>query len=86
MSAHTPGPWWVDVHVNVMCKDGLVAFPGIAAGLPQADNARLIAAAPDLLAACQAYIADRAEAGCVAESPAVKAMRAAIAKATGATP
>lgn len=46
-------------------------------------NARLIAAAPDLLAACQAYMADRAEAGCTADSGAVKAMRAAIEKASG---
>jgi hypothetical protein len=49
-------------------------------------NARLIAAAPDLLEACMAYIADREESGCTADSAAVKAMRAAIAKATGEQP
>jgi hypothetical protein len=37
----------------------------------------------EMLAACRAYIADREEAGCTADSTAVKAMRAAIAKAEG---
>jgi hypothetical protein len=45
-------------------------------------NARLIAAAPDLLAACSAYLADQAEARCTADSAAVKSMRAAVARAT----
>lgn len=51
----------------------------------QQANARLIAAAPALFAACSAYLADRDEAGCMADSNAVQAMRAALAKAQGAS-
>lgn len=75
--------WVGDWCVGVMTP----GFPGgnyrdLDWGSPAAD-ARLIAAAPDLLAACSAYMADRAEAGCTADSKAVKDMRAAIAKAEG---
>lgn len=47
----------------------------------QAANARLIAAAPDLLAACMAYLAEREAFGLTADSQPVKAIRAAISKA-----
>lgn len=50
---YTPGPWRMDVLMNVMAADGLVAFPGVSAGFDQEANARLIAAAPELLAACE---------------------------------
>ncbi len=62
MSEHTPGPWahqntsrsWSPMHVK---KIGLEEFsPGICvvmAGPNQLADARLIAAAPDLLAACK---------------------------------
>lgn len=55
---HTPGPWVVDQEVNegddglffvVLADDGAVT---VAAPPTEAD-ARLIAAAPDLLSACQ---------------------------------
>lgn len=88
---HTPGPWHVDAHTNVMATGGMVAFPGIAAGFDQAANARVIAAAPDLLAACELGIR-YLEAVCFnTRNPkqrknyadAASLMRAAIAKATG---
>ena len=56
----------------------------ITAGLPTYTELRDQHA--ELLEACIAYMADRAEAGCVADSAAVKRMRAAIAKATGEQP
>lgn len=50
MSKHTPGPWSVDVHRNVLGPDGkMVAFPCIQDGQNEVANARLIAAAPELL-------------------------------------
>jgi len=55
-AAFTPGPWRVNAHNNVMHGDGLVAFPGISAGFDQEANARLIAAAPELLEALLAII------------------------------
>ena len=44
-SKPTRGPWWVDVHKNIMASGGLVAFPGVAAGFDQQANAHLIAVA-----------------------------------------
>ena len=90
--AHTPGPWghertpesshW-DWKVTMPRKGTQHPYIGIDTDCAEAD-ARLIAAAPDLLAACIAYIEDRREAGCVMDSMAVMKMRGAIAKATGA--
>jgi hypothetical protein len=75
----TPGPWWTDVHGNVLGPGGgLVAFPGIAFGYDEKANARLIAAAPELLAAlirCEA---------CTTNDGVGQQARAAIAKATEA--
>jgi len=47
--AHTPGPWVVrepqgDEHAEVYAEDG-----GVLVAWPTADNAKLIAAAPELL-------------------------------------
>lgn len=54
MNKHTPGPWFVDAHNNVLAEGCLVAFPSVAAGLEKQEaNARLIAAAPELLAALE---------------------------------
>lgn len=82
MSKHTPGPWRVDHHMNVICGSGLVAFPCIKDGLPQEANAALIAAAPEILDSLQDLIGwvsgDNEE-----EMKAVNKARAAIAKATG---
>lgn len=73
-----------DVH-SILDADGgygfLASKPTATLAELNADRA-LIAAAPDLLEACVAYLADRAEAGCTADSAAVKAMRAAIQRAT----
>jgi len=82
MSAqHTPGPWVAhrDAH-GLIVSAGSFCVARLGDGY--AENATLIASAPELLAACIAYLADRKEAGCTADSAAVKAMRAAIAKAT----
>lgn len=62
MSAHTPGPWTYDggrfVHsddgtVSVICHDNGHAVPKFRRRMPADDNARLIAAAPDMLEALQ---------------------------------
>lgn len=81
----TPGPWSVDVHKNIVASGGLVAFPGIRAGFNQEANARLIAAAPELLAALQRILAhpNFRPCECGASNCATTEARAAIAKATG---
>lgn len=82
MSKHTPGPWRVE---NITKEKGFTHYVpwgrvyrgvgrgGIDANLP---DACLIAAAPDLLAACE-------EAVPVAPPRVQKLLRAAIAKARG---
>jgi hypothetical protein len=100
MSAkHTPGPWFIFGSVE-HCVGGANTDPTTAAEHPTAGiamcgmgrrlpdenaaNARLIAAAPDLLEAAQAFVAYCRNAGLNVQpgSPADKA-RAAIAEATG---
>ena len=87
---HTPGPWSVDHNINVMAAGGFVAFPGISAGFDQKANARLIAAAPELLEALQALedyvcnnISNDYPTGIDTDSIAFRQAHAAIAKATG---
>lgn len=96
MSAHTPGPWTagdlyaddcgqpeIAIHANV---NGVTCYPAAvclqfpsAAGM-QLANAYVIAAAPDLLAACKAFMTYRT----VSELDSVVVlMNAAIAKAEG---
>lgn len=92
MSAqHTPGPWRIGVSSAVEGRafDGswkFVAFP-VRGGTPdQADtNARLIAAAPELLAALKAALAEIGGEGGIGAVVDVleSAGRAAIAKAEG---
>jgi len=88
---HTPGPWVVDGDVirgdqqrngSISVASMLdVSYPyGRRAGESKHANARLIAAAPELLEALQALLAES-----VYESMATATARAAIAKATGAT-
>jgi hypothetical protein len=95
MSKHTPGPWkivdsWND-HViegpngeEIIFQDGPYGTPTI-----KIENARLIAAAPELMQALQTMVkafhayapkTDGAEYNCVIEA------RAVIAKATGNQP
>lgn len=95
---HTPGPWtyfpkrkYGEHHVSVPIKDSgmrLALFPdGIDTENPVAD-ARLIAAAPELLAACRELV-ERHDANLpdgVQFTDLVAAARAAIAKATGGQP
>ncbi len=95
MSAHTPAPWAVDgtLHsgdLDVISADGRIAMidDSRATGWNEPTikaNARLIAAAPDLLAALQmveAIWSRDQTANIDPESPLAK-VRAAIAKATG---
>ncbi|WP_152593472.1 hypothetical protein [Stenotrophomonas maltophilia] len=88
MNKHTPGPWWVDDHTNIRSEPGMVAFPCVKDGLPQEANARLIAAAPELLEALILLEREMVESGNAGSvdygwKPAIEKTRAAIAKATG---
>lgn len=78
MSKHTPGPWPTResaTHITVTNASGDAVFhddkriPGVMA------DARLIAAAPELLEACKAALSD--------DQPYIEKCRAAITKATG---
>lgn len=85
MSKHTPGPWMVqNGKIVEKCYNGFVIADVRNATEVMADeaNACLIAAAPELLEACKAYIryCDDGE-GEIA--PMYKTMKAAIAKAEG---
>lgn len=88
MSKHTPGPWYIDAKTIMVIRasDSLIAM---TAGLPDDEltqqelaNARLIAAAPDLLAALEAMVI-RYGWGHNEADPEMKHARAVIAKATG---
>ena len=86
---HTPGPWQWTQHFDPtisIYKDGFGQIARLydsSAGTGKA-NARLIAAAPDLLDALVQFV-DEFE-GCYADGePAMIKARAAIAKATGKT-
>lgn len=93
---HTPGPWRVDPHhrFDVQTEDGRLEISttheGVLVGgikpdrLEQAANARLIAAAPDLLEALEAV----SNGYCCGHdlSLAINEVQAAIAKATGSQP
>ena len=103
MSAHTPGPWYVDpqgwnashsFYIRGSDKNGeqLSWGKGAVARLPRSTvmpseaNARLIAAAPDLLAALQAIIkslSDHDDKGMIEHAQQMINARAAIAKAEG---
>ena len=86
MSMHTEGPWAIyvnapsDIVIRKMSKDGyeLCAIARVSCGYA---NARLIAAAPELLEALQSVLDNclDSEGLCAAHAKA----RAAIAKATG---
>jgi hypothetical protein len=89
---HTPGPWvvndlYADTEIRGPHNSGVmicVMSPwGIAADqpCPQRANARLIAAAPELLEACQ--LARDWLGGWASADPYIGRLEAAIAKATG---
>jgi len=92
---HTPDPWFEVKHFSewlisdgnrlVATTAGSPAHLGLAHAKRDAANARLIAAAPDLLKALEDCVAvmDRELAGLKVIQPEFSAARAAIAKATG---
>jgi hypothetical protein len=96
---HTPGPWKVsglggpwEQRLNIRADEwGCVAQVGLNPSLPSWDapqraNARLIAAAPDLLEALQAAVGSMEKAtGGISRCDWIAGARAAIAKATWAT-
>lgn len=92
MKKHTPGPWRVfggtdDDRGHVMTSDGYAVADCCLdySSIPtreQLENARLIAAAPDLLAALK-EIAEWTERYTTPGHPISTVARAAIAKATG---
>ncbi len=84
MSAHTPGPWVANLTPDgdkiAICGDGLVVARTTGVTEEKQANARLIAAAPDLLQVLQDMLANH-DAG---ESIiGFETARAAIAKARG---
>lgn len=89
---HTPGPWVVDrshpdwVEGTTIWANDVVIAHAVADQHHQTEaNARLIAAAPDLLAALEACLR-RLDAHDDQSAPECLAARAAIAKATGVQP
>lgn len=92
MSKHTPGPWessgcWAGYAIRTHSPENRIAIVDQNNGLPHEvneANARLMAAAPDLLAACQSWVDHLSKTFppyAPGESPSDK-MRAVIAKAT----
>lgn len=85
MSAHSPGPWLTaNAGTRVIDTTG-DPIAQVWEDPPGRANARLIAAAPDLLAALQKMVSDW-QGYCEETEPSMVAARAAIAKATGAAP
>lgn len=98
MSKHTPEPWgfcrlnkrW-GIYPESAVNDGIDYFIATTAVISNPErekaNARLIASAPDLLEALQAFVtwAEGAEHGWACPSEIETAIRAAIAKAKGST-
>lgn len=89
---HTPGPWKVEIDsdgsVLIMCSDGAHRYyiGDMEDTCTECHaNARLIAAAPDLLEACRAFIEADMQWTDVANAV-LEQMEAAIAKAEGREP
>jgi len=89
MNKHTPGPWhtapdksfYVFAHGSLAEQAGVTDGPFICSASTQS-NARLIAAAPDLLAALRLIEIDRDGDGFICRE-AMDQVRAAIARAEG---
>jgi hypothetical protein len=79
---HTPGPWYWDSE-GLGSKDVLVFGKGYPFEMTSKANKRLIAAAPDLLAALQLIISYHDDGNCELHSEDVAMARAAISKALG---
>lgn len=100
MSAHTPGPWftsrphgtiYIEARLRGSTLQEVAAVGPTEAPEQQEANARLVAAAPELLEALQLLEAEMVLSGNAGSEdygwkPAIEKTRAAIAKATGATP
>lgn len=97
MSKHTPGPWVHHPEDNIISHgDGrlLIEWQGRSKHVSAEErdaNARLIAAAPELLEALQLLEAEMVLSGNAGSEdygwkPAIEKTRAAIAKATGSAP
>lgn len=84
---HTPGPWFVDEdrlgHTHIVDNEYSIA----QVSRDNADNARLLAAAPEMLSALQ-YVTTllRFEKNFPEETEVLSVVKRAIAKATGGTP
>jgi hypothetical protein len=84
---HTPGPWIIDGygtikapnHETVLVEG--VALPSVST-VESIANTHLVAAAPDLLEALKALVANLSDGDFISETR-IDAARAAIAKATG---
>jgi len=98
MSKHTPGPWIAELYEYACYFDGVTRdgwdvkgpnkVPDYEHPLYKEDDARLIAAAPDLLEALQTIVkslADQDDEGLIEHAEPMIAARTAIAKATGET-
>lgn len=88
MTQHTPGPWnycqeSIDPEWWIVTLKGGLVVANVNAHHNQEANARLIAAAPELLAALTALVADF-DKSVQTTDPMLVDARAAIAKTTGA--
>lgn len=91
-SKHTPGPWYFDPEhrphhygCNVGAETGeciATVAPGENGDSETIANARLIAAAPDLLAACEEFVR-KVESGEARSKRSYAEMKAAISRAKG---
>lgn len=82
-AAHTPGPWRATLHANGLVKvesNQRVICDGFRG---EEANARLIAAAPDLLAALKAVLAQTGDESMEEQDAVFASAAAAIAKAEG---
>jgi len=89
MSKHTPGPWsyegvpgWANSWYVRNAERQIICSTDVIGRFGGDENARLIAAAPDLLAALQLIETDKDGDGFICVE-AMNLVRAAIAKATG---
>lgn len=88
MDKHTPGPWEVDSHRDVLSANGRVvavtpAYKAATAIEKARNNARLIAAAPDLLRELEKVLGWLVVYDDLVSYHGIDEARAAIAKATG---
>ena len=87
---HTQGPWevsstnWEDCHAGIYAHDGNSYIAVVLDGPDAEDNTNLIAAAPDLLAACELLAQSVAYAADALDAPAQSTMRANLADALAA--